>query len=194
MKTIKDAVEHFGGVWPEDAACIIILEDGRIGYLKAGEVFCGSGEVTYIYKTTFKDYVAAYNTGYDKALSETNKEQKMEKQKYKSAPVTNMDIWDLGKAVDNNGKFYDMENNKIFIENVLLKTVSVGHLAISNQLLNGFITTRHPIPWYEVEGVFPCLVRDGIGVVKLLDNAGDFAHFDYVTPLSPTEAAEYGVE
>ena len=68
------------------------------------------------------------------------------------------------------------------------------------------VTTRQPLPWYEMDGAFPCLVRNGkylypvlaIGIDKesrtlKIQSCHDIL-VDYCEPLNIEQAAKYGVE
>jgi len=217
-KTIKDAVEHFGGVWPVGG----ILRDGEPSFIaeciKDGdslEGYCKVGDITSVWigfsdtyfnpictKQQFEDYV---------------KEINMKEVKFKSVPVTDMDIWDLGKAVADGGEFYDDEGCILFIHtcNCTIQSSESEQAHIAMQLKRGEITTRQPLPWYEVEGVFPCLVVVNLPIInnskptttRVVESVtGEFGNFkintcggnvypvEWCKPLTPAQAAKYGVE
>jgi len=188
-KTVKDAVEHFGGVWPD---CDFIT------------VYKGNfHKHNYFYEQPLGAFVGVH---YDKGteiidkqqFEDCVKEQKMDKQKYKYVNAGIKSVGELYDRIDtdDNGCFVGDEQLCIIVDGCsisfesTLEPLSLGEI---KQILRQ-VTTRQPLPWYEVEGVFPCLVRNGVGTVRLLDSASDCVHLDYVTPLSPTEAAKYGVE
>lgn len=186
MKTTKDAVEHYKGVWPQGCQYVALME----GAFRAIPFSCEmilplATEV--VLKKQFEQYV---------------KETKMEEPKYKSVPVTGMDIWELGKAVAGGGEFFTMTGALIISENSQLKAGRLGQLGISNQLAEGQITTRQPIPWYEVKGVFPCLVKNIYGDIHLITSYEKgkliserfFEDPKECAPLTPAQAAEYGVK
>lgn len=167
--------------------------------------------------------VSGIYTRLDKAIDKTNignfindslrpenqfKETKMDKQKYKSVPVTDVTIWQLGQAVSEGGEFYDDEGCILFIHtcNCTIQSSESEQAHIAMQLKRGEITTRQPLPWYEVEGVFPCLVKCfgykfPIMVTEFKSDFGILIAYNSLrfhaadcTPLTPSEAAEYGVE
>ena len=133
------------------------------------------------------------------------KEQKMEKQKYK---YVDAGIKTVGELVDRLMRLESIFNGDVELElGQYLGVVNSGYS--SNYSLKELeeilpdLTTRQPLPWYEVEGVFPCLVKyknnGKVYFIEKLDGDrvimpnGGFIHIDYCTPLSPEEAAKYGV-
>ena len=133
------------------------------------------------------------------------KEQKMDKQyKYVNAGIKTVgELYDRIDT-DDNGCFVGDEQLCIIVDGCsisfenTLEPLSLGEI---KQILRQ-VTTRQPIPWYEVEGVFPCLVKDKhgniylatdylIGGIEVGDNCVSPSD---CTPLSPSEAAKYGVE
>ena len=189
-KATKDAVEHFRGVWPKGCHYIAIV-NGAFAVVPKDSGAWLPLKTVCIFKQQFEDYV---------------REAKMEKQ-YKSVPVTDMDIWDLGKAVASGGEYYDIEGSKLYISRSHdLCSARWTQSAIAPMLENGEITTRQPLPWYEVEGVFDepkmcsCLGVDmPIFMIEhddrgwLKDVEGNDWPVDHCTPLAPSEAAMYGV-
>lgn len=152
-KTTKDAVEQviagmqgvYGDKWLVEGASFIygFFHEAANKYVYHNV----KPDCAYCTKQQFEDYV---------------KEQKMEKQKYKYVPATGMDIWDLGKEISLGATYFDECNNSIYIDSYgCLKTVrwDQGGLAIKLEQLQ--ITTRQPLPWYEVEGALPCIGRTG---------------------------------
>lgn len=192
-KTVKDAVEDFGGVWPNGCQHIAVIK----GEFRAVPFSCKmllplASKV--IFKQQFEDYV---------------KEQKMEKQKYKSVPVTDMTIWQLGQAISEGGEFYYNFNGDLKISITPRGFIEAGEFG-QRDILVGLgenrITTRQPLPWYEVEGVFDeaklCHVDNGLPVFVhayddggwLRDGFGNGYPVEECEPLSPEEAAKYGVD
>lgn len=197
-KAVKDAVEHFGGFWPYAGHDLIIVSDEKNPVHGAGiyEPYSSDLPVKNLSNTwcvactkqQFEDYV---------------KEQKMEKQKYKSIPVTDMDIWDLGKAVADGGEFYDDDGSKVSIEDDCLGTYQSDQRTLAHQLIVGEITTRQPLQWYEVEGVFDTpkwvvhggnrILIDSYDGMSLISEGRRYAPLD-CKPLTPEQAAKYGVD
>ena len=188
-KTIKDAVNQYKGIYPQTDI------SGRdcVGYCNNyGWVTCFQGYQNLVCtKQQFEDYV---------------RKQKMDKQ-YKYVPVTGMTIWQLGQAVFEDGEFYDIEGSRLYISRSYeLCSERWTQSAIAPMLNNGEITTRQPIPWYEQEGVFPCLVLNENYFFPVVATGFDKESkrltiqgcngilVDYCTPLTPEQAAKYGVE
>ena len=188
-KTVKCAVEYYKGKYPKPDC------DGRdcIGYHELYDwTMCFNDSIYLVCtKQQFEDYV---------------RESKMEKQ-YKSVPVTDMTIWQFGQAVSEGGEFYDSNSSLIKInDEENLESSCLCQWQIKRQLANALITTRQPLPWYEQEGVFDeaklCAVDDGLPVFIheyddrgwLKDGLGNNYKVEDVKPLSPEEAAKYGVE
>ncbi len=181
MKTVKDAVEYYKGVWPEGYERIIVNKE--------------DGNPVFIYKQQFEDYV---------------KEAKMEKQKYKSVPVTNMTIWQLGQAVSEGGEFYCANGHVICASNEYgtISSYQTCQADLNRQLKMRQITTRQPLPWYEVEGVFDnCVLVDfdgyhGVALAERYDKKRDKIIIigmgaqdpKRCTPLNKEQAAKYGVD
>lgn len=89
-KTIKDAVEYYKGVWPKCSVCIVMYQSGKIIDVKEGETFSGVGEVAYIFKQQFEQYV---------------RENKMEKQyKYLNAGIKT--VGELVDGLDNEKDYF----------------------------------------------------------------------------------------
>lgn len=192
MTAIKKAVEYYKGVWPFDSEDTIGIECGVYH-----SVFIKNSQLkTVCNKQQFEDYV---------------REAKMEKQ-YKTVSVTDMDIWDLGKAVAGGGEYY-CEGYQVTFSEVdgTLQTKGLNQYGVYLGVIGNQITTRQPLPWYEVEGLhFPCIGKVGaLGVVRVFldidgdqiqDDSGEWRPVHPVQLLTVEEidelkkAALYGVE
>lgn len=192
MTAIKQAVEYYKGVWPDFATRIYVFENGKITELKEHDVYCGSDQFHTVHKQQFEDYV---------------REAKMEKQyKYVDAGIKT-----VGELVDRLIRLDVIFNgeNQLYLEDFcgvvnkgLLNSYSIDDL----QQILPELTIHQPIPWYEVEGVFdtPKWVKTGNGATYLVVSfdgnelvlSGDEGHLlpSCCKPLTPTEAAKYGVE
>ena len=124
---------------------------------------------------------------------------KIEKQ-YK---YVNAGIKTVGELVDrllDDEELYNMKHK--LIDYLTIDRYEVRKL---REIVLDRITTRQPLQWYEVEGVFdvPKWVKDGNGEVYLVVSFDgnelviykDEGHIlpSCCTPLTPTEAAKYGV-
>jgi len=203
---IKQAVEHFGGVWPYGDKEVIVASTPDNYIYGAGTYqsyrFCGlsdpfkDGDGIVVWglvctKQQFEDYV---------------RENKMDKQyKYVNAGIKTVgELYDRIDT-DDNGCFVGEEQLCIITDGCSisfeskLEPLSLGEI---KQLLSN-VTTRQPFPWYEQDGVFPCLVKYNsngeVYLIKSMDGEhvvmpdGWLIHVDYCTPLTSEQAAKYGV-
>ena len=155
----------------------------------------------------YRDYQTCQELA-DLAKQFEPKEQKMEKQKYKSVPVEGMSIWDLGKAISEGGEFYCVNGHAIYASNEYgtISSHQTCQVDLNKQLKNGHITTRQPLPWYELEGAFDHdrLGNDGDSTFIMTgyctetgcieSDAGVTYEASLITPLNKEQAAKYGVE
>lgn len=129
------------------------------------------------------------------------KEQKMEKQKYKYVDANIETLLELIEQVVKGEHFYTKESGILKYEN--MDSFTIGDL---RQILKEGVKVRQPLPWYEVEGVFDspkmCIgkssgkiyIIEGYDGTQLVDNYENKLGRKSVTPLTPEEAAKYGVE
>ena len=223
-KTVKDAAEHFGGVWPadnngKDAIAIgeLLHTECEIEDENDNEIKIYKGDLAALWqnfnsviflpictKQQFEDYVRG---------------QKMEKQKYKYVDAGIKTVGELFQVLilDEIQVFHN--ENQVTINgfaDVYCSDFGTDRLKINRiDAMLPALTTRQPLPWYEVDGVFPCLVSitppnvDGayepfvriansigndFGAFKIRTHGGDFYPPECCTPLSPEQAAKYGVE
>jgi len=133
----------------------------------------------------------------------------MDKQyKYVNAGIKTVgDLYDRIDT-DDNGCFVGDEQLCIIVDGCsisfesTLEPLSLGEI---KKILRQ-VTTRHPLPWYEMDGVFPCLVLNENYFFPVVATGFDKESkrltiqgcngilVDYCTPLTPEQAAKYGVE
>lgn len=197
MTAIKKAVEHYKGVWPDNCRVIVVTEKGEFILLLSGIFYSFGGKVKQIYKQQFEDYV---------------KEQQMQEVKYKYVDAGINTVGELYDRIDtdDNGCFIGEERLCIIVDSCSISFESKLEplsLVEIKQLIEGEITTRQTLPWYEVDGVFDspklcsCLGED-IPVFMfgyddrgwLKDGLGNSYKVEDCTPLAPEETAKYGVE
>ncbi len=161
----------------------------------------------YEYLALSGDKYIAPNHGENRCISapffecEPIKEQKMEKQKYKYVDAGIKTVGELVDRLLNDEELYNKEGKPINYE-----TLYKYELRKLREIVLDRITTRQPLPWYEVEGVFPCLVecfgyKFPIIVTEFKSDFGVLVAYNDLkfhaadcTPLSPEEAAKYGVD
>lgn len=206
-KAVKDAVEYYKGVWPHVGFDMLIISKLNNPVHGAGAYQPYESDLTAKHLSNTWDIVCT-----KQQFEDYVKEIKMKEVKFKSVPVTDMDIWDLGKAIANGGEFY-CEGYQVTFSEVdgTLQTKGLNQYGVYLGVIGGQITTRQPLPWYEQEGVFPCLVELknsagnsvndkclfwGVVLCKGIEGAsyieaGDGSH---LRANECKKAAEYGVE
>lgn len=214
-KAVKKAVDYYKGVWPDCDFLFVYYKDSnaeifdrieretddffssdkkfvitRTPLTHTGKLSCGPRFI--VEKQQFEDYV---------------RENKMEKQKYK---YVNAGIKTVGEFIDrvmSGEKIYKrglrdeqfvIEDGKVMLYAAVWDIDAIRHYI---DCKDGF-DTRQALPWYEVEGVFPCLVRrkGTVHVASMFEHGGicttggsSYSPED-CKPLTPSEAAKYGVE
>lgn len=205
MTAIKQAVEHYKGVWPYGDKEVIIASTKNANDLNLGCAEYSSYKLSFDVEGLWYQGLEIWKVACTKQQFEDYvRGEKMDKQKYK---YVNAGIKTVGELVDSfeNGKLFNPEGKEILAtfqhEGLRLDWIKFENLDCAPSLL----TTRQPLPWYEVEGVFPCLVRFDSGSTYICDGYSidthqvnlvsyGMANPDVLTPLTPAQAAEYGVK
>ena len=226
-KAIKKAVDYFKGAWPDCDFLFVYYKDSNAEIFdrierETDDFF--SEEKEYVITTTPLTHTGMLSCGprfivEKQEFEDYVRENKMEKQyKYVDAGIKTVGEF-IDRLMSSEKLYCDKElmvfDSSLKLNELLEKTVfEVMNLSLES------ITTRQALPWYEVEGVFPCLVAvnmidynilnysdRGDGHVRIAreitSKDGDtyirtcndkFYLPQFCTPLTPSEAAKYGVE
>lgn len=155
-EAIKKAVEYYKGVWPFGDKEVIIASTDYSDVLGLGCEKYSSYKLSFDVDGLWYEGLEIWKVVCNKQQFEDYviKEQQMQEAKFK---YVNAGIETVGELVDrllDDEELYNREKKPISYE-----TIYKYELRKLREIVLDRITTRQPLPWYEVEGVFPCLVE-----------------------------------